>query len=564
MIRSFIKIAFLLLLVAASTHVASVATLSTATAQDTYKVGDQFNADIKINSDDVGINASQAVITFSPAILEVVSIDKTNSVFNFWIEEPTFDNTKGTISFVGGASSGLVGKSLQVLRVVFKAKGLGDAPLIFTDGAITASDGSGTNVLTQMVKQPLTIGSTSKSQIQTIERTAVPADTVPAKPVITVPLYPNQNAWYASTTKFTASWQLPNDVSAVASELNKSPTYVPTKSKGVYANETFSALGDGVSYVHVRFYNNKGWSTTAHYRIGIDTVPPVPFKIAFSGGLTSDNPSPTISYETKDPVSVVDTYQIQIDQQDPVSVTSNTYTLPPQKPGTHTVIVRAIDSAGNMTESSESFEVLPITSPKIFSVSTPVYAGEGNLFVTGESEPEHQIELMVLDLSGVPVYTFTTRADEKGMWSTKIDAPLKKGQYRISALSRDKRQAQSLPILSQEITVNTRPIAVIFGFNLQAIHVIIGLLIVMFLGAVIGWYMNRMMKLQEERKITVSARDVSASFNVIRSDVKKALASLKRSDFKPDELNTLLTQVNATADKMEKYIISGIKEINKN
>jgi hypothetical protein len=51
---------------------------------------------------------------------------------------------------------------------------------------------------------------------------------------------------------------------------------------------------------------------------------------------------------------------------------------------------------------------------------------------------------------------------------------------------------------------------------------------------------------------------------VIRSDVKKALASLKRSDFKPDELNTLLTQVNATADKMEKYIISGIKEINKN
>jgi hypothetical protein len=217
-----------------------------------------------------------------------------------------------------------------------------------------------------------------------------------------------------------------------------------------------------------------------------------------------------------------------------------------------------------MTESSESFEVLPITSPKIFSVSTPVYAGEGNLFVTGESEPEHQIELMVLDLSGVPVYTFTTRADEKGMWSTKIDAPLKKGQYRISALSRDKRQAQSLPILSQEITVNTRPIAVIFGFNLQAIHVIIGLLIVMFLGAVIGWYMNRMMKLQEERKITVSARDVSASFNVIRSDVKKALASLKRSDFKPDELNTLLTQVNATADKMEKYIISGIKEINKN
>jgi D-arabinose 1-dehydrogenase-like Zn-dependent alcohol dehydrogenase len=171
---------------------------------------------------------------------------------------------------------------------------------------------------------------------------------------------------------------------------------------------------------------------------------------------------------------------------------------------------------------------------------------------------------MVLDLSGVAVYTFTTRADEKGMWSTKIDAPLKKGQYRISALSRDKRQAQSLPILSQEITVNTRPIAVIFGFNLQAIHVIIGLLIVMFLGAVIGWYMNRMMKLQEERKITVSARDVSASFNVIRSDVKKALASLKRSDFKPDELNTLLTQVNATADKMEKYIISGIKEINKN
>ena len=102
-------------------NIASAATLSTITAQDTYQVGDQFNADVKIDSQDVGVNAGQATIKFSPAVLQVVSIDKTSSVFNFWIQDPAFDNNTGQVTFIGGASSGLVGKSLQVLRIVFKA-----------------------------------------------------------------------------------------------------------------------------------------------------------------------------------------------------------------------------------------------------------------------------------------------------------------------------------------------------------------------------------------------------------------------------------------------------------
>ena len=52
---------------------AEAATFNINTSKDTFIVGDQFNADIKINSEDVGINAAQATIKFSSAVLTASS-----------------------------------------------------------------------------------------------------------------------------------------------------------------------------------------------------------------------------------------------------------------------------------------------------------------------------------------------------------------------------------------------------------------------------------------------------------------------------------------------------------
>jgi len=566
--KLFSKIGILLsvIMVLGYANVAFGAALSVSLTQDTYKIGDEFDADIKINSEDIGINAAQATIKFSPAILEVVSIEKTGSVFNFWIQDPTFDNNTGEISFIGGASSGLVGKSLQVVRVVLKAKGLGQSDFIFTDGAITASDGSGTNVLSSMEKTTVNVASTTAAAttIQTIERAPVVSDTAPAKPVVKIPLYPDASQWYNTSSKFTANWTLPNDISAVATALNKNPSTNPTDSQGIYNNETFAALSDGIWYLHVRFYNNMGWSTTNHYRIAIDTVPPTTFEINFSDGLSSNNPTPTITYKVIDQLSGVDHYYIQIDSSEAINTNKESYVLPAQSPGKHTIKVGAQDKAGNKVENITQFEILPIESPKIFSVSTKVFVGEGELVINGTSLSKASIILNVKDQKDNLMYSFTTNSDDSGNWAMKIDSPLKKGTYYIEVIAQDSRGASSFPVKSDLISVQERPIMVLWGFNITYLELIIFLLIITIGGYVFGWYSNNLISSQRQRRILISQRDVSSSFNVIKKDIEKILEYWddgKFEDFEITSIEYLLKHIAENIEKLQKYIISGIKDI---
>jgi len=547
-------------------NVAYGAALSINVSQESFKIGDEFDADVKINSEDVGINAAQATIKFSPAVLEAVSIDKTSSVFNFWIQDPKIDNANGEINFIGGSSSGLVGKSLQVIRVVFKAKGLGQSDFIFTDGAITASDGSGTNVLSSMPKTAITVGEAAAetANVKLIERTPITSDTVPAKPVVKVSLYPDPAKWYNSSSKFSASWTLGSDVSAVATALNKNPASIPTTSEGIFDNESFSALSDGVWYLHVRFYNNMGWSETTHYRLAIDTVLPATFDIKFADSLPTNNPTPSISYQANDQLSGIDHYYIQIDQSETINTNLKSYTLPIQTPGKHKIKVGAQDKAGNRVENTAEFEILPIESPKIFSTSANVYVGEGGLIINGTSLAGVSIILNIRDQKDNLIYNFTTNADEKGNWAMKIDSPLKKGIYYIEVTAQDSKGALSYPVKSDAIKVQERPIMVLWGFNVTYIELVIFLLFILIGGFGAGWYFNKLTNSQRQRRILISQRDVSAGFNVIKKDIEKIIKSWddkKIEEFELTQMEFVLKDINGKIEKLQKYIIMGIKDI---
>lgn len=561
------KIVLLALMILGFANTISAASFNINISQDTFKIGDQFNVDVKIDSEDVGINTGQATIKFSPAVLEIVSIDKELSVFNFWIQDVEYDNALGEVNFIGGSSSGLIGKTLQVVRLVVKAKGLGQSDFVFTDGAITASDGSGTNVLSAMNKATVNITSTSTtgSTVQTIERTPITSDAVPTKPVVSIPLYPDQSKWYNISSKFTASWKLPNNVNAVASMLNKNSVYNPTVSEGIYDNESFSAISDGIWYLHVRFYNNMGWSATNHYKIAIDTVPPSAFTIDFTDGLTvSDNPTPTINYKAADQLSGVSLYHIQVDSEAVVDTDLETFTLPAQAPGQHSVKVTAEDGAGNKVESSAQFEILPIGSPKIFSVSSNVYVGEGELVINGTSIADMSILLDVKDKKGNLMYSFTTRADNNGNWAMKIDSPLKKGDYYIEIKAQDSRGALSLPIKSDTVSVEERPIMVLWGFNITYLELIIFLLFIVTVSYIIGWYSRKTISGKRSRRILISQRDVASSFNILKKEVEKIIKSWddgKIEEYEITEIEFSLRHIGENLEKLQKYIISGIKDI---
>lgn len=443
------------------------ATINLFSDKDTLSIGDTFNVDLKIDSEDASINASQTTLQFDPSIVQVTSISKDDSVFNFWLSEPEFDNKIGKVDFVGGSSSGLSGKSLEILKVSFKVIGSGTISLNLNDSAVTASDGSGTNVLSSV--SGLELKSLSKSDIKVIKPTIInknlDATVKNGKTAVSVPLYPNPANWYNVSSNFLATWSLSKDINGVATALNKIPTFDPSVSEGVFDNKSFPPLSDGVWYLHVRLRDSSGWQTTNHYRISIDTVPPVPFKIDISNGaLVAGDSTPTFKYDSTDQTSGILNYVINIDDREPVKTDKGSFTSLPLPPGTHKVKIMAVDKAGNRTESLYQAQIIPIDSPVLVSISKDLFFAEGGLVMSGSALPKISILVDLKDSKGQTVYQTKTMSNDAGLWSLSIDQPLKIGTYSVSVTAENDTGGMSFPVISNNIVVHERPVFIVLGF----------------------------------------------------------------------------------------------------
>lgn len=359
--KVFLPTLAVLLFAISGPTMAHAASFNLVTNKETFVIGDSFTVDMRIESLDVGVNAAQATLTFPRSVVQVTSVDKTSSVFNFWLQGPDYSNDAGTVSFIGGNQNGIAGADLEVLHVTFKVKGAGPITLMFSDGAVTASDGSGTNVLSAMNGLHLTSITTQSAALikpPQIVRLAVPTGVLPAKPSVTVSLYPDPTAWYSHLSKFIVQWNLPKDVTDVATAIDRHPTFEPTVSEGLFNNKSFAPLSDGVWYLHVRFKNSIGWGPTVHYRIGIDSVPPLGFTVASPDAPSTANVAPSISFATEDQPSGVSVYKVLVDGTLATTTVATSYTIPPQAPGSHDIVVQAYDQAGNMTESRLPINIL--------------------------------------------------------------------------------------------------------------------------------------------------------------------------------------------------------------
>ncbi len=113
-----------------------------------YKIGDSFFVNVVIDSADKSINALSGSIDFSSDVLEVVSISKTGSIVNFWVQEPNYSNANGSVSFEGVVPNpGFIGNVGRVITINFKVKRAGLAKLAYSSASVLANDGLGTNIL---------------------------------------------------------------------------------------------------------------------------------------------------------------------------------------------------------------------------------------------------------------------------------------------------------------------------------------------------------------------------------------------------------------------------------
>ena len=170
--------------------VVSAATLYFSPSSGEYTVGKTFSVSIYVSSADQAMNAASGVISFPSDKLEVTSLSKTGSIFNLWVQEPSFSNSAGTVNFEGIIlNPGFTGSNGQVVTITFRTKAAGNTPLTFSSGSALANDGKGTNILTGIVDANFSIG-TIQPEAPEIVTPAEVADT-PEAPVINSPTHPN-------------------------------------------------------------------------------------------------------------------------------------------------------------------------------------------------------------------------------------------------------------------------------------------------------------------------------------------------------------------------------------
>lgn len=558
-----LKIFTVLILTVASVAKAEGAAMNFILEKDEFAPDETFSLDLKIDTEGVGINAAEGTIKFPRDVLEVKNIDRTGSIFNFWLEEPSFSNDRGEVKFIGGATTGYSGKSLQILKIIFRVKGTGMAPISVVDGAITASDGSGTNVFVAGpgVEIRGLAGVAAPGVIQ-IERPVIPAAALPPAPKIEVPLYPNEEAWHGSSTRFLTRWELPPEIIRVATLVDKNPASVPPRPEGLFDNKIFSPLADGIWYLHVQFRNSVGWGPVAHYRIAIDTSPPLPFVVNLSSGVESDNPSPVASYATADQPSGVVEYEVRVDSEDPVFTKDASAKIDPLFPGSHVIRVIARDAAGNSAEASAEYKALPIEPPAFSEIPDRVFIGEGNLVAKGTAMPGRSVLLIIRGRGGEYIDSTEGVVDEKGNWSAEIDRPLSGGVYYAEAVSIDTRGARSLPIRSENIIAKPRPVILINGFGITPAGFYVTIISALIAAFIAGRYYDRKMSGRRSLRIAIVNRDVMNMLDLIKKDILKASDSSDAVGNKVGkEIRFLLGKAAGNIDKMNRYVTESIEEI---
>ena len=78
---------------------------------------------VLVSSADQSMNAASGVISFPQDKLEVASISKTGSIFTLWVQEPTFSNSAGAVTFEGIVlNPGFMGANGKAITINFKVK----------------------------------------------------------------------------------------------------------------------------------------------------------------------------------------------------------------------------------------------------------------------------------------------------------------------------------------------------------------------------------------------------------------------------------------------------------
>lgn len=559
---SLLFFSFLLAFFTLGLSIANAASLNFSPTSGTYQVGQVFPVEIRTSSADQSMNATEGVITFPQDKLEVVSLSKSNSIINLWVQEPSFSNAEGTMNFEGIVlNPGYKGAGGRIITVNFRGKAVGSAPLAFSSASVLANDGLGTNILETIGTAQFNLAAAGIAPPEAISG-------IPAAPQISSPTHPDPNKWYAKEdSKFT--WQIPSGITGARALLDRNADSTPYVAYGPTVSEKeFEDLADGIWYFHFQLRNASGWGEISHFRFQIDTTKPDFLKITEVPRPDLTDPKAKFILEAEDSTSGIDHYEIQADGGESkvwLDDGTHTYPTPVVQSGKHILIVKAVDKAGNFLTESAEFIVEPLLPPEITEYPRELTAGE-ILTIEGVTYPNVKVTLWVQREEG-EVRAQVGKSDNQGNFSFLDSEKLKEGIYKAWAEVEDDRGAKSGPSEKVSILVRQSTFWKIGSFMIAVLSIIIPLIALLIVLIVLLFYTWRKIS-RLKRKIKKEVREAESSlhtaFDLLKEDIQKHIELLEKIKSKREltqEEKKIITQLKKDLDAAEKLIRKEIEDI---
>lgn len=111
-------------------------------------IGEQFQVDLILDTENKNINAFEGRVIFPGALLELKEIRDGNTIVNFWITNPQMATNQGAngneIRFSGITPGGFSGERGLIFSVIFQTKSEGEGTIKIREAKTLLNDGLGT------------------------------------------------------------------------------------------------------------------------------------------------------------------------------------------------------------------------------------------------------------------------------------------------------------------------------------------------------------------------------------------------------------------------------------
>lgn len=565
---------------------ANAASLYFSPSSGSYSVGQTVTVGVYVNSSDKAMNAASGIVSFPTDKLQVVSISKSGSIVNLWVQEPSFSNSVGTINFEGVVlNPGFTGQTGKIIDINFRTKTAGTGPLSFSSSFVLANDGLGTDILTNSGSASFSIKtSASASSVETSSATPSSAVGGPSSPEVTSETHPDSNKWYNNPDPIF-EWSVPSDVTALQTLAGSHPDSVPTiLYRSLISKKEVEDMPDGIWYFHIRFKNDEGWSKTTHFRFQIDTEKPNSFSIKEVKRDDATNPKVSFEFNAKDETSGIDHYEIVIDDKETIIWKDDgmhIYTTPSLNPGEHNIVINAVDAAGNTKEDSTKFSIDPLWPPKITEYPSKLQKGDTlivkgstaysdaqvTLFIQKKGDDETKLYSIVLnkakacseEIEKAKICGVTT--SDIGEFIFTDESGLPYGVYTLWAEVTDDRDAKS--DISEKVSfVVERSNFALGSTQLISILILITLL-------VIAWYAYNifiLIKRKLKKEVNEAQRALHKAFNLLHKEMQEHIVVLEKTKQKrllTKEEEATIKRFKKNLQDAEKFIKKEIDDIEK-